>query len=59
MNDLSGIKNIQDRATVEEYRKALVSGNVNLAHNIEVANPDLARMAILYLHFEPIDKVVG
>ena len=53
MNDLNGIKNIQDRATVEEYRKAVVSGNVNLAHNIKVANPYLA------LRFETIDKVIG
>lgn len=53
MNDLNGIKNIQDAATVEEYRKAVVSGNVNLAHNIAVANPDLSAQ------FDTIDKVVG
>ncbi len=53
MNDLNGIKNIQDTATVEEYRKAVKAGVLNLAEAIKVANPDLAEQ------FKVIDAVVG
>lgn len=53
MHDLNGIRNIQHTAIVEEYRKAVKAGAVNLAEAIKIANPDLAPQ------FETIDKVLG
>lgn len=53
MNDLNGIKNIQNAAVVEEYRKAVVSGNTVLAAKIKEANPDLVQA------FEVVATVLG
>ncbi len=53
MNDINGIKHIQDAATLEEYRKAVIAGHVNYAEAIKTANPDLAAQ------FLALDVVVG
>ena len=33
----------QEKAVIEEYRKAKVSDHITLAHTIRGANPDLAK----------------
>ena len=42
----------QEKAVIEEYRKAKVSDHVTLAQNIRDANPDLAK------EFNKIDKAL-
>ena len=40
----------QEKADIEEYRKAKVSDHATLAQNIRYANPDLAK------EFDKVDK---
>ena len=42
----------QEKAVIEEYRKAKVSDHVTLAQNIRDANPDLAK------EFDKVDKAL-
>ena len=42
----------QEKAVIEEYRKAKVSDHVTLAQNIRDANPDLAK------DFDKVDKAL-
>ena len=40
----------QEKAVIEEYRKAKVAGHTPLAQNIRYANPDLTK------EFDKVDK---
>ena len=42
----------QEKAVIEEYRKAKVSDHITLAQNIRSANPDLAK------EFDKVDKAL-
>ena len=42
----------QEKAVIEEYRKAKVSDHIALAQNIRHANPDLAK------EFDKVDKAL-
>ena len=42
----------QEKAVIEEYRKAKVSDHTTLAQNIRHANPDLAK------EFDKVDKAL-
>jgi len=42
----------QEKAVIEEYRKAKVSDHITLAQNIRGANPDLAK------EFDKVDKAL-
>ena len=42
----------QEKAVIEEYRKAKVSDHATLAQNIRDANPDLAK------EFDKVDKAL-
>jgi len=42
----------QEKAVIEEYRKAKVSDHTTLAQNIRDANPDLAK------EFDKVDKAL-
>ena len=42
----------QEKAVIEEYRKAKVSDHATLAQNIRYANPDLAK------EFDKVDKAL-
>ena len=42
----------QEKAVIEEYRKAKVSDHITLAQNIRDANPDLAK------EFDKVDKAL-
>ena len=42
----------QEKAVIEEYRKAKVSDHATLAKNIRHANPDLAK------EFDKVDKAL-
>ena len=42
----------QEKAVIEEYRKAKVSDHITLAKNIRHANPDLAK------EFDKVDKAL-
>ena len=42
----------QEKAVIEEYRKAKVSDHVTLTQNIRDANPDLAK------DFDKVDKAL-
>ena len=42
----------QEKAVIEEYRKAKVSDHITLAQNIRGANPDLAKA------FDKVDKAL-
>ena len=42
----------QEKAVIEEYRKAKVSDHATLAQNIRHANPDLAK------EFDKVDKAL-
>ena len=50
-NKSTGI-GFQERAVIEEYRKAKVSDYTTLAQNIRGANPDLAK------EFDKVDKAL-
>ena len=42
----------QEKAVIEEYRKAKVSDHITLAQKIRYANPDLAK------EFDKVDKAL-
>ena len=42
----------QEKAVIEEYRKAKVSDHITLAQNIRHANPDLTK------EFDKVDKAL-
>lgn len=42
----------QEKAVIEEYRKAKVSDHITLAQNIRSANPDLTK------EFDKVDKAL-
>ena len=48
-NKSTGI-GFQEKAVIEEYRKAKVSDHITLAQNIRGANPDLTK------EFDKVDK---
>ncbi len=53
MHGTSTLKDLNDFATVDEYRKAVIDGATTKATAIKTANPDLSAQ------FEAVDKTVA